>query len=412
MSELTDKLIESRQRAWANMQEHVQEAEKRGEWSAEDEQKFQRMNADIDALDERIKTLHNLDQRNKEMDEQRAEYEATVRSTPEPRVNPNVPQTDEDRLRAFLRGEGGRSIELGLMPERRVHTVATAASGGTTVPRSFVGELYDKLYEFSPMRQLAHHIVTDGGNPLDIPTVASAGTAAIVGEGTAISANDATFSQVSLGAWKYAKLTQISSELIADTGVDLLGYIADDAGRAIAAAQGSHFASGSGSNQPLGYGTAYPIGVTGATGGTGVPTVANLIDLFHSVAQPYRASSKCGWVMRDASAAYIRKLTAASSAPEQWAPSLQAGTPDMLLGKPVFYDPYAAAYGTPAKPISFGDWSSYVIRDAGSVRLERSDDFAFDKDLVTFRIVLRTDAKARDVNGAMGSVKHFAGPST
>jgi HK97 family phage major capsid protein len=45
-----------------------------------------------------------------------------------------------------------------------------------------------------------------------------------------------------------------------------------------------------------------------------------------------------------------------------------------------------------ALTIGFGDFSRYfLIRDAGGLRIERSDDFAFQNDLVSFRAIFRTE---------------------
>ena len=89
-----------------------------------------------------------------------------------------------------------------------------------------------------------------------------------------------------------------------------------------------------------------------------------------------------------------------------WAPSLQVGQPDTLLGKPVYTDPNIAGVGLGAKSVLFGDLSAYYVRFAGGVRFERSDDFDFDHDLVTFRALLRADGLLADQTGA---VKYFAG---
>jgi HK97 family phage major capsid protein len=53
--------------------------------------------------------------------------------------------------------------------------------------------------------------------------------------------------------------------------------------------------------------------------------------------------------------------------------------------------------------------SQYFVRMAGGVRFERSDDFAFNTDLVTFRALLRADAALVDLTGA---VKVFVGAAT
>jgi HK97 family phage major capsid protein len=59
-----------------------------------------------------------------------------------------------------------------------------------------------------------------------------------------------------------------------------------------------------------------------------------------------------------------------------------------------------------AKSLVFGDFSQFFVRFAGGVRFERSDDYAFNTDLVTFRALLRADCSLVDLTGA---VKYFAG---
>jgi HK97 family phage major capsid protein len=61
---------------------------------------------------------------------------------------------------------------------------------------------------------------------------------------------------------------------------------------------------------------------------------------------------------------------------------------------------------TGAKSVAFGDLSQFFIRMVGGVRFERSDDYAFANDLVTFRAILRADSVLVDQTGA---VKHFIG---
>jgi HK97 family phage major capsid protein len=65
-----------------------------------------------------------------------------------------------------------------------------------------------------------------------------------------------------------------------------------------------------------------------------------------------------------------------------------------------------AAVATSAKSVIFGDISAYYVRIAGGVRFERSDDFAFQNDLVTFRAIVRGDGILADQTGA---VKLFVG---
>ena len=50
-----------------------------------------------------------------------------------------------------------------------------------------------------------------------------------------------------------------------------------------------------------------------------------------------------------------------------WQPSIQAGAPDTLLGKPVYTDPNVAAVATSAKSVAFGDFSAYFVRQVNGI---------------------------------------------
>ena len=113
----------------------------------------------------------------------------------------------------------------------------------------------------------------------------------------------------------------------------------------------------------------------------------------------------CAWLMADLSAAHVRKVKNADG-DYIWTPSVIPGQPDTILGKPVFIDPFVPAKGTANKWILFGDMSAYFVRFAGGIRFERSDEYAFNTDLVTFRCLLRGDGALVDLTGA---VKAFRG---
>jgi HK97 family phage major capsid protein len=176
-------------------------------------------------------------------------------------------------------------------------------------------------------------------------------------------------------------------------------------GRAVGNAYGVHAITGSGTAQPSGLVTGATLGVTGGAGVVGVPTADDLISLFYSVIAPYRNSPSCGWLMKDATLGTIRKFKTTTN-DYIWQPSYQVGAPDTILGKPVNTDPNVAATALSAKSVVFGDVSQYFVRMVDSIRFERSDDFAFSSDLVTFRCILRADSALIDTTGA---VKYFIG---
>ena len=118
--------------------------------------------------------------------------------------------------------------------------------------------------------------------------------------------------------------------------------------------------------------------------------------------------ASCAWLTRDLSMAAIRKVKS-TTGEYIFQPSLVAGTPDTLVGKPIYIDPFMPAIVTGNKWLVFGDMSQFFIRIAGGVRFERSDEFAFNTDLVSFRALMRADSILVDQTGA---VKHFIGATT
>lgn len=393
-------LHERRLKIWNQMQELLSSVKPEEGFDGEQEASWQKMSADIDAIDDQIKEISEKEDRAAAA-ERIAEKYAGLATPP--------PSSEETAIREFLKGDRKnldvsfaglvRKIDpnTGRAELRDLSTTTTA--GGYTIPTGFRAQLYEHLIANSAIRQTnATVLTTASGENLQIPKTTSAGTAAIVGEGTALAEADPAFGLVTLGAWKYGQLIQIPTELIQDTGVDLLGYVARDAGRALGNASGGHFVTGTGTNQPLGVMVAAGTGVTGGTGQVGVPTAAELISLQYSVAAAY--ANQGYWLMSRATEGKIRGLVD-SNGQFLWQPSLQVGTPNLLLGRPVVSDPNVAATGTNNVSVAFGDFSPYFIRDVAAVRFERSDEFAFSSDLVSFRSILRTDGDLVDLTGAI-----------
>jgi HK97 family phage major capsid protein len=74
-----------------------------------------------------------------------------------------------------------------------------------------------------------------------------------------------------------------------------------------------------------------------------------------------------------------------------FSPSLSADQRDMLLGVPIIENPAIAAAGTGVRSAIVGHMPSYYTRMVGGIRLDRSDEYAFNQDLVTFRASARVD---------------------
>ncbi|WP_435285914.1 phage major capsid protein [Streptomyces bacillaris] len=402
MSEFIKRLQERRANVWEQAKALLDTAEQeKRDLSAEEEQTYQRLNADLDAIDARAKDMAEAEQRSKDAEE------AFAKLLAKPETQQRNDTEADSELRRWGRGEvRGFDVAKPAGVAFRDLTKGTASAGGNTVPTTFYGRLMDHLIEVSGIMMAGPTVIsTASGETIEMPVTTAHSTAALTAEAASISESDPAFAKRSLGAYKYAVLLQAASELLSDTGVDLEGYLAMQAGRALGNAFGVHAITGDGSSKPTGVMVTATTGKTGATGVAGAFTADDLIDLYYSVIAPYRNSTSCGWLMRDATMAAARKLKD-QQGQYLWQPSIQLGVPDTLLSKPVHTDPNVAAVGLGAKSVAFGDFSAYHVRMAGGVRFERSDDYAFNADLVTYRAIIRADGLLVDQTGA---VKAFAG---
>lgn len=366
------------------------EAENR-DFSGEEIQTEERLQGEISALTSRIERQERADQFDR--------YNPTVTAEVSDRDGGGDQQVSAaDEFRSFFAGKAERARTFQV--ERRddpPHDLnkGTDVEGGYTVGEDFVTSLYEEMEEFSVIRQAGPTVLTTArGDDLLIPKTDDFSQAAIVGEGSTIGKSNPTFDQVKLGAYKYAFIMTASRELIEDTSVsNLIGFFAQQGGRALGDASGEHFVAGTGSGQPQGI-------ITGATVGKEASATAalasdELFELYHSVIRAYRVRGT--WLMHDDSVLAIRKLKD-SDDNYLWQPGLQAGQPDRLLGRPVFPDPHVPTIEAGAKPIAFGDMSGYYVRDVGAVEVVRSDEYLFDSDQIAWRFLVRTDGKLVDTS--------------
>ena len=430
MSEVASRLRDRRLNVWNEARAILDRGvEENRELTAEEQGSWQRMMEELDNIDSKIEGVLKAEQRAKDTD---TAFDSITSKRPERRAGRGYDafgapvgdgaQSDgrdaNSEIRSFLRGEAGapRSITLShntdMYGPLNLRTLqSNTGSPSTIVPTDFYDRLIAHLIEVSGVMQAGPTVVnTSGGETLQIPKTTAHSTAVLTAQAGTLPTSDPAFAQVSLGAYKYGVMIQVARELVDDSGVDLVGYLAMQAGRATGNAFGSDLILGDGSSKPSGLlkATSASPGVTGATTGvSGAPQYSNLVDLEYSVIAPYRQSRSCYWLARDATIGGFRKLLDSNNRPI-WEPSAVLGSPDLLLGKPIVADPYVGAVATAGFSVFFGDFAQFFVRLVGGVRFERSDDFAFSTDLITFRCLLRGDGALVDTN----AVKCYKGPTT
>ena len=266
----------------------------------------------------------------------------------------------------------------------------TDSEGGYLVPDEYERTLVEALEEENVFRQLANVIRTSSGDR-KIPVVATKGTASWIDEEGAYTESDDSFGQVSIGAYKVGTMIKVSEELLNDSVFDLESYIAKEFARRIGAKEEEAFFTGDGSGKPLGVLAATGGAETGVTAASSTAITADeLMDLFYSLKSPYR--KKAVWVLNDSTIKAVRKLKD-STGQYLWQPSLMAGTPDTLLGRPVKTSAYMPVIAAGAKTIAFGDFSYYWIADRQGRSFKRLNELYAANGQVGFLGSQRVDGK-------------------
>ena len=390
MSEYLKRQTELRATAWEEAKHLLDAAAAESrDLTAEENVIYDRISED---MDNRARVIEQITK-----DEERAQRLDVAAASV--RTDEVAPSDDDDAeaIRKLARGEV-RSIEF----EKRDQLTSNT---GAPVPTSFYDQIILKARLVGPMLSTSTVITTAGGENLQIPRVNTYSAATIAAEAGAIGESDVAFSAfITLGAFKFSYLTQVSREMIEDSGVDILGFLADQVGQGIGFNVNNALTVGTGTVQPKGIVAASTLGVTGGTGTSGAFTADNLIDLAYSVDGAARMLPGAGFMMNGKSIGAVRKLkdTAGNYV---FAPRLNENTPDTLLGFPLYENPAMADAATSAKSVIFGHLPSFYVRQVGGIRVDSSSDFAFSMDLVTIRTILRVDGNLPQAT----HVNHFIG---
>jgi HK97 family phage major capsid protein len=336
------------------------EAEKRG-LSAEENQKIARIEADIDSADTAISTARSISER-----EARA-AEAAASFTPQASAPVN---TDADILRSIAMGETrGYEFTRALVPS------------ANTVGQDFFATVFEIAQLVGPMLTTSEVITTQSGENLVIPTVTATSTSGSVAAGGTISESNPTFASITLGAEKYGALVAVAQELVSDAGFNITSYLAQQLGTSLGLKVNdvltTKLSSQAGS-------------VVRGTATNFAAEYEDLIDLVYGIADGARVLPGLGFMMSKTGIAAARKLKDDSGA-YIWTDSAVPGQAATLLGYPVFENPNVAAVGTAAKSVLFGHLPSFKVRVAGGMRVDQSDQFAFNTDTITYRGLMRVD---------------------
>jgi len=278
--------------------------------------------------------------------------------------------------------------------QRSTLNTSTDAEGGFAVPEQW-GDLHESLREAGVIRELATVVTTEMGGNLHVPYIsADAAQPGPVAEEDPIPDDGETFAEKIIAAYKRARITKASEEVMQDALFDVAGFVGGRLGFDLGRAANAWYVNGDGVGEPEGLfaGATVADTLASATAITG----DEIIDLFYSVIRPYRANGV--WIAADTTIAAVRKLKDGNGQ-YLWQPALQAGEPDLLLGKPAYSDPDVDPLGVSNRVLGFGDVKrAYLIRDVLGVTIRLLLERYADTGQVAWRGQLRTGGAIVDQN--------------
>jgi HK97 family phage major capsid protein len=376
------ELREKRAQLWENTKSFLDsKRNETGILSAEDTVQYEKMEADVVNLGKEIDRLER--QANIDME--------LSKVTSNPLKNtPNATMAEEKTGRASdayhhafwksMRNKTNYDVQNALQ-------IGTDAEGGYLAPDEFERTLIESLQDVNIIRSLAN-VISTGSGERQIPVVATKGTASWVAEEGVIPESDDSYGLVTLNAHKLATIIKVSDELLNDSVFNLERYIAREFGRRIGTAEEIAFVNGNGTSKPTGLMGSGSVGVTANSSNAIV--MDEIIDLYHSLREPYRRNAV--WLTHDATIKAIRKLKDGGGQ-YLWQPSVQVGQPDTILNRPVRTSTALPTLDAGAKIIAFGDFSYYWIADRQGRTFQRLNELFAVTGQVGFRATQRVDGK-------------------
>lgn len=284
--------------------------------------------------------------------------------------------------------------------ELKTLSVGSDPDGGYFVTPDISGRMVKKVYETSPIRQIAsvQPISTDALEGIEDLGEAGAGYA-----GETSQSGDTTTPQV--GKWSIPvhwidtepKTTQ---QLLDDAAVDIEGWLAAKVGDKFGRFENAEFVTGAFKIRGFAsYTTAADAGsgvtwgsighvMSGASADFASSNPADkLFDLIGLLKEAYLGAAR--FVTRRSVITKIRKFKESSTSAYLWQPGLQSGVPESLLGYPITRAEDIPALAADSLSLWFGDFgAAYQIVDRQGIRVLR--DNLTSKPYVKFYTTKRT----------------------
>jgi HK97 family phage major capsid protein len=400
------QLREQRAQLWSRQKELLEAG-----LTAESRSEFDRIETDMVQLRSDIERIELHEAEARELAQHRRVTPAGIIETTGDEAREAIQDEETRYTEAFrtyaIRGNAALSPEQRSILEKRTPQSTSVTAGGYTIAQAFSGELEVALKQYGGVRQAARIMTTDTGATMPWPTVNdTSNVGRLLAENTIVTNTPMTFGVVNFGAYKFSSdSVLVSEELLQDSAFDLNSFIGSALGERLGRITNNYFTTGTGTSEPQGVVTFAASGVVStAAAGTFVIGWEDLVALEHSVDPAYRASASARWMLNDSTLRDLKLIVDGEDRPI-WLPGIATREPDLILGYQYVVNQSMASQAADAKPLLFGDFSKFVVRDVRGVTLLRLVERYADYHQVGFLAFLRADS--RGLNAGTGPIKFF-----
>lgn len=271
--------------------------------------------------------------------------------------------------------------------ERKAMSVGSEVDGGYLVPHDMSGRIITKVYDTTPMRQIANvtSISTDSlSGPIDRDEV---GVGWVSELGTRAETTTPTVGEWNIPTHEMYAEPRVSQKLLDDASVDIEAWLGGKVADKFARTQNTVFVTGNGVGKPRGF-TDYTTAATAdssrswkvlqhiATGNNGDFPSSNPADVLFDIESALNPIYRNGavFIMPRAVMLKVRKFKDTTNGVYLWQPGLQEGRPALLMGYRIIEAEDMPALATGSLSLAFGNFRiGYQIVDRIGLRTIRDN---------------------------------------
>jgi HK97 family phage major capsid protein len=349
-------------------------------------------------IDEAMKSINGL---NKENEAYKTRVEILEALADRPKGTPTE-QLEKKHLQTWLKfvrsgmKDNGLEAEVSHLQKQIVEAETkanevlstVALQGGNAVPRVISAEIEKLVLKMSEILVNVNVVTSGSADYNELVTISGANGGYVAETGTRSQTVAPNIRKVTPTHGELYAFPRASNWSLEDLLFNVVAWLTDNVADTFAVSIATNIHSGNGSAKPTGMVNSAPTNVddyaspmraaavyeyiaTGSSPITTAPTMDDLIDLQVALRRPYQPNAK--FTMNSITLGQLRQRKD-TTGQYLWQPSVQAGAPDTLLGKPVFIWEDMANYAANALPIAYGDFRrAYTFTYIGSMSMIRDN---------------------------------------